>query len=402
MAALELRRQSGLAWICLAFLVLTVSPLPVAYAERASQSIMSLHRAPYQLEVTVMELTEQASSAGRTTTTTYTYRVRVDRVLHGEDIAAGDEVAVTSSTHSLAPGTVGGSGDRSVFQGPKGLPLKGDRARLFATRSRGLFVPESPNGWQPSARSVAVVVAGGSSDDRRAAESIAAGLPSASVTPVLFDVSLATERADGQWHAMRSSSLWSSEGIIIAAAEPLGEEEAREVLQEACAGMPLVALGPTAAVLKRSPAIPCAPGRVESPTSQTLLGVAEFRGVSSRSLRVVGGEGAGSEFADLVKAVEGSKVELQVEGEVPAGLSSDCRVLLSGVAGTDGTGERVPLLWVRELPRRVMERVKGEEKELTLPAQRVVGSIASLEQIGSHPSLEALVRRCVTWSVRAE
>jgi hypothetical protein len=129
---------------------------PAALAERANTPMWLLAEAPFQLEVTVLSIEERQQTDR---ITDIWHRVRIDRVFAGSGLKVGDETAAVSSVLDNPPGTTGSSGDRGPFKGPNGLPVKGDRARIFATGSAQLLKTVPPNGWQQAVRSIAFVAA---------------------------------------------------------------------------------------------------------------------------------------------------------------------------------------------------------------------------------------------------
>jgi hypothetical protein len=139
----------------LALVAIAVCAAP-ASAERPNQPMWRLAQAPFQLEVTVLSVELKQQDAR---TTNVWHRVRVERVFAGSGLKAGDETAVVSQVFDNPPGTVGSSGDRGPFKGPNGLPVKGDRARIFADGTAKTLKCAPPNGWQQAARTIAFVAA---------------------------------------------------------------------------------------------------------------------------------------------------------------------------------------------------------------------------------------------------
>lgn len=127
-----------------------------ALAERPNAPMWSLAMAPFQLEVTVLSIEEKQQTER---ITNIWHRVRIDRVLAGSGLQVGDETAVVSQVFHNPPGTAGSSGGRGRFKGPNGLPVKGDRARIFAEGSAQLLKTVPPNGWQQDKRTIAFVAA---------------------------------------------------------------------------------------------------------------------------------------------------------------------------------------------------------------------------------------------------
>jgi hypothetical protein len=142
----------------LACLALSIAPMcaTAASAEQLPQPMWVLAQSQFQLEVTVLsvELKKQDSR-----TTNVWHRVRVERVFAGTGLKAGDETAVVSRIFDNPPGTIGSSGDRGPFAGPRGLPKEGDRARIFADGSAQILKTVPPNGWQKAERTVSFVAA---------------------------------------------------------------------------------------------------------------------------------------------------------------------------------------------------------------------------------------------------
>jgi hypothetical protein len=148
-----LLRRILTAAIALAVAVLPEAP---ASAEQLPQPMWVLARSPFQLEVTVLSVELKKQDAR---TTNVWHRVRVERVIAGSGLKAGDETAVVSQIFDNPPGTIGSSGDRGPFTGPRGLPAKGDRARIFADGSVKVLKTVPPNGWQKLERTISFIAA---------------------------------------------------------------------------------------------------------------------------------------------------------------------------------------------------------------------------------------------------
>ena len=143
----------GIAFV--ATLVYSVAAI-ASPRERPGVCMAGLHCAPFQLLVTVLSVEEKQAPGD---SVHLWYRVRVERVMAGDGIAPGDEVAVVSGRHILAPGVTGSTGDRGPFAGPNGLPVRGDRARIFASGSSKILNSVPPNGWQVVEQSISFVSA---------------------------------------------------------------------------------------------------------------------------------------------------------------------------------------------------------------------------------------------------
>ncbi|MCA3003756.1 MAG: hypothetical protein IOD15_00145, partial [Phycisphaerales bacterium] len=125
-------------------LLLACPPTPGLALERAPTPMHQLLQAPYQLEVTTLSVeTKQGPHSGDS----IWCRVRIDRVLAGPGLKAGDETAVVSVRYNNPPGTTGASGDWNI-------PAVGERRRLFANSTPSTLQPLPPNGWQPLTRAV--------------------------------------------------------------------------------------------------------------------------------------------------------------------------------------------------------------------------------------------------------
>ncbi len=128
-----------------------------ARAEVPDQPMWSLRQASFELEVTVVSVEEKPGPGPQDTSVWH--RVRIDHVVRGDGLKAGEETAVVSKVHELPPGAVGSRGQRGPFRGNNGLPRKGDRARLFAHGKPQLLQPDFPNGWQPPDHWVSFIAA---------------------------------------------------------------------------------------------------------------------------------------------------------------------------------------------------------------------------------------------------
>jgi len=129
----------------------------VAHAEVPDRPMWALRQAPFELEVTVLSVEEKPGPGPQNISVWH--RVRIDRVVRGDGLAAGEETAVVSLVHDLPAGTTGSRGQRGSFRGLNGLPRAGDRARLFAGGSAKVLQPVFPNGWQRSDHWVSFIAA---------------------------------------------------------------------------------------------------------------------------------------------------------------------------------------------------------------------------------------------------
>jgi len=152
--------------LILAVALLLSAVLPTASSARAevpNQPMWSLRQSAFEVEVTVLSVEEKAGPGpgpgpGPQQTSVW-HRVRVDHVVRSDGLKPGDETAVVSKVSELPAGTVGSRGQRGPFRGLNGLPVKGDRARLFANGTTKILQPAFPNGWQTSDHWVSFIAA---------------------------------------------------------------------------------------------------------------------------------------------------------------------------------------------------------------------------------------------------
>ena len=127
-----------------------------SFAEKAPTPKALLWQEPFVVDVTVLSVEEKP---GPHAGSSVWHRVRIDRIERGQGLAVGDETAAVSRTYRLPPGTTGTTGHHGVWSGPNGLPVKGDRARIFASGTATTLQPDFVSGWQPIAPSIAFVAA---------------------------------------------------------------------------------------------------------------------------------------------------------------------------------------------------------------------------------------------------
>jgi hypothetical protein len=346
------------AWVLAA--CLTTHSLAVA--EQPSASMSELASSPFQVEVTILSVeTRQQTSQ----ITNVWHRVRIERVMAGEGLEPGDETAVVSQVRENTSGVPvpGSSGDRGPFKGPNGLPLKGDRARLFAGGSTGILKTRSPNGWQETRRSVAFVAADEAS---RADESMSmlarlvseAGVAAASMhlaadddgrgSPGMPDVAGTTSLTDHH-------GLNFADGVVLCMQGcTLDSNPLRDFHEATHANLPLVGFGPST----RAFAYPAGPvaERWNERFARERFGTITTASDRSAKVRILPpDEQAASHPVLKGVAIPAAGIVAPGPLERVDGLASDCRVLLWGVpADGDPAASgpiREPILWVRELPR---------------------------------------------------
>jgi len=393
-------------------LPILVAALGLAVAGGAAAEVPNLpaaflHQEPVQLEVTVLSIEEKPGpNSGETSVW---HRVRIERVGAGEGFAPGDEVAVVSKTYRVPPGAVGSRGMRAGFGGPNGLPVKGDRARLFGRGPREAIQPVFPNGWQAATPLVAFVAA----DDEYRSEitlPFLAGLAERTGA-ARTTVSLASDPAKpetpdpdaktGLTNADRSRQVEATVAYLRFAR--LEDRFLKAFLEPVEGGLPLVAFRTTTHAF----AYP-----EDSPQAKWNAGFGErflgtpwrfHHGHASRT-RILPPEGdaAGHPIvAGLAIPPDGLVVRSWLYHVEP--LPADCRVLLWGEAidsaATDAP-RRQPIVWVRELPRRSEDRRTDPARPL--PPQRIAVTTLGHPEDFASPEVRLLALRMLAWATGRE
>ena len=391
-----------------------------ARAERANAPLSVLKQAPYQLEVTVLSI-EIKDGQGRSKSVWH--KVRVDRVMvAGVGAAAGataavgvgavkvgDELAVVSTITTLTPGTVGGTGDRSTFKGPNGLPVKGDRARLYADPARNpqagaTLTPVPPNGWQPVEPVIALIGADERAQAERTMPVLAALINAGKLgTPALHLAAACDGRGgdglakpDAKGCLSNASQLRYAGDVVVLAVENLApQHNAALAVDDALrGGRPLVAL--------RSSVNTYATGAEREADGKQPFGVEVFgteaMSTQGTSVRILPPD------ADAAAHPILSGISIPPQGLVlpsPAldigPLPADCHVLLWGEPG-DGkeiVGEKRPVLWVRERPRIMLTRGKDSA---AFPPQRIAVTTLGTNADFENAEFRALVLRMIAWA----
>ncbi|GEM_PF-1410414 len=379
---------------CALFLLVGV---PSAHAEQANLPHSVLKEAPYQLEVTVLSV-EVKKQAARTQSVWH--RVRVDRVMvTWTEIKPGDEISVVSSIYTLPRGATGGTGHRADFKGIRGLPVKGDRARLYADAAKNsegkTLTPLMPNGWQPVEPVISLIAADEHAQAERAMPVLAALIEQRKLgEPSLHCAASCWPDQKPQPDAKNcftndSKFLYAGDVIVLAARDLAPGHNTSFSLNDALV-RPIVALRSSVGLYAKEAA--------KEGFSVTLFGT---------ELRSEGPLHARTRILPPEKA-EGfilKGLDIPAEGWVLpsapfeiAPLTPDCRVLLWGrpeSAEGKPLGEPRPVLWVRELPRKVSG---GYE----LPPRRVavttLGTATDLEDA----RFQELVLRLIAWAGREE
>jgi len=357
----------------LAALVLaaTMAAAAPAAAERMNQPMWLLAQAPFQLEVTILSVEHKTQDSR---TTNIWHRVRVERVFVGSGLKVGDETAVVSQLFDNPPGTTGSSGDRGPFKGPNGLPVKGDRARIYAegTATRLKGVP--PNGWQNAERTVAFVAA----DDEYRSEITMPFLARLveGATGVRTRVHFATGD-DGVGGSARTPDITARTGltddwnlrsadasVLYMRFRELGFNQMLAFADATQNGLPLVGFRTSTHAFRY-------PGNGEAAKRWNDAFPAETWGTNwkfhhghSSTTRILPPDAEAAKhpvLAGVAIPAEGIVVPSWLYHVEP--LPDDCRVLLWGEAvGSERADapQKQPILWVRERPRKAglpMQRI---------------------------------------------
>jgi hypothetical protein len=335
---------------------------PVATAEVPDQPMWGLRQSRFELEVTVLSIEEKPGPGPQDTSVWH--RVRIDRVVFGEGLAAGDETAVVSKVHDLPTGTVGSRGMRGSFRGPNGLPKALDRARLFANGTAKVLQPAFPNGWQPADHWVSFVAA----DDEYRSEVtmpfVASLVEKTGVARTTLHFAAepddpSTRNIDSKTAISDSAALGAGGEVVYMRFNRLCDRDRQAMLEPLEHGMPLVAFRTAThafAYLADSPH-----AALNAGFGERFLGTPwRFHHGHSSKTRVLPPDAESAKHPVL------AGVQIPAEGLVVPSwlyqvepLPADCRVLLWGEAVDSerkDAPQRQPVVWVRERPPQVFER----------------------------------------------
>ncbi len=380
-----------------------------------------LAQCPFQLEVTVLSIEEKPLTDQ---ITNVWHRVRIERVLVGDGLTAGEETAVVSQVRSTAPGTTGSSGDRGPFHGPNGLPIKGDRARIFADGSASILKTRSPNGWQLAKPLLAFVAA----DDEYRSEitmPFLAGLVERSGiarTTVHFataddgrgsplptpDITARTSLTEVPW-------LRSADGSVLYMRFRELESNALNAFADATThGLPMVGFR-TSTHAFRYPANG-GPGAErwndQFPRQQFGTGWSFHHGHSSKT-RILPPTAEAAQhpvLAGVIVPAQGVIVPSWLYNVEP--LAPDCHVLLWGESVDSerpDAPQRQPILWVREAPRRATPQGSREASaapaapaDRTLPPQRIAFSTLGHPGDFAFAEVRLIAVQMCAWAMRED
>ena len=361
---------------------------PVA-AERPNQPMASLAESPYQLEVTILSIEEKAQTSQ---ITSIWHRVRVERVFVGSGLKQGDETAVVSAVRSNPSMTPGSSGHRGPFKGPNGLPIKGDRARIFADGTASILQTRSPNGWQHAERMISFVAADEEchsdstmllletlvSDAKIATTQMHYataddGTGSPSKTP---DASARTSLTDG------ARMSYADCTVLCMRERELGYNTMLSFTAATTQGLPLVGFRSSLHAFAYPNDAGGKQWNDKFPREQ--FGASwKFQHGSSSKTRVLAPDAEAAKHAILAGVViptEGLVLPSSLIEIEP--LTPDCRVLLWGEAMDSErkkAAQKQPILWTRELkrendlpPRRIAFTTLGDQGDFANPEFRVI------------------------------
>lgn len=382
-------------------------------AEKPATPKALLWQEPFAVDVTILSIeVKPGPHAG----SSVWHRVRIDRVDRGEGLEVGAETAVVSRTYTLAPGTAGTIGHRGGWKGPNGLPIRGDRARIFASGTASTLQPHFVNGWQPIEPVISFVAA----DDEYRSEITMPFLAALATPPIgaTKRLHLATDRApsggpnrtpkvDAKTNLTESHVLREAD-IVVAYMrfEQLDDDTRGEFLRPLDGGTPLVAFRTTTHAFAYPEGHPAA--SLNNGFGEKFLGSPwRFHHGHSSKTRILPPD------AERAKHPILSGVTIPSEGIVVPSwlyhvepLPEDCIVLLWGEAidsERKDAPQRQPILWVRERP---VERKGGRDpKEPPAPAprpQRI--AYTSLGHPGdfANPEFRLIAAQMVAWGASRE
>lgn len=347
-------------------LIASLSVSPRFCAEKMPSPPWLLRQERFVVDVTILSIEEKA---GPHAGSSVWHRVRIDRIERGEGLKAGDEVAVVSRTYDLPPGTVGTIGHRGFgdWRGPNGLPVKGDRARLFATGDAKTgdgktgdaktLQPHFTNGWQPIEPRIAFVAA----DDEYRSEVSMPFLAGVVEKPLGVKTTIHLASEDGTTPKVEAkTNLTDARAIgradlVVAYMrfERLEQDTRRSFLDPIERGVPLVAFRTTTHAFAYPAGSPDEP--LNAGFGEGFIGTPwrHHHGHSSRTRVLPPTEEAAKHpiLAGVAIPAEGLVVPSWLYHVEP--LPADCTVLLWGEAidsERKDAPQRQPILWVRERP----------------------------------------------------
>lgn len=397
--------------VCASAFALTTN----ADAEAPALSTIQLHAAPIQIEVTVLTVESKALTSN---ITNLWHRVRIDRVLVGEGMKVGDETAVVSEIRENASGMTGmtgttgttgttgmtgTTGQRGEFRGMHGLPIPGDRARLFASGSTAILNPLFPNGWQPLLPRVDFIAA----DDEYRSEitlPFLAGLVT-QIGLATTTVHLAADPSDSTKPDLKSKTAITDADRIRRRADAivlfmrfaqLRDDDLADVLAPTLGGLPLVAFRTSTHAFQYPEGSPNA--KWNSQYGERFLGTPwRFHHGHHSRTRIMPPTAEAAQHPIL------RGVSIPADGLIVPSwlyqvepLPADCRVLLWGESidsESPNAAQRQPIVWVREIVR---------DARPALPQQRI--AVTTLGHPGdfSLAEVRVITAQMIAWSIGRE
>ncbi len=371
-------------------LVAGLSCTAIGQAEKMPSPKFVLRQEPFILEVTVLSVEEKN---GPHSGLSVWHRVRIDQVDRGDGLEIGGETAVVSRVYNNSPGTTGTSGHFGAWRGPNGLPVKGDRARLFASGTAKTLQPHFTNGWQPIEKQVSFVAA----DIHGQSEITLPTLVEFLEKPLCI--------AATQHHAVKDDSnpaaeakikLTASDALLRAdlivtslQSAQLDESARRHLLEPLERGIPLVVFGASTAPFA-SPTGMVHPSGTDGISKQYFGAAANGRHDPSSTTRVLPPSDEAARHPILLG------VTIQQPGiciPSPLGLveplTADCTVLLWGEAiesTRSDAAQKQPLLWVREVAR-----------DAKAAGQRIACTTLVPDDLAD-PEVRVLVSQMIAWA----
>ncbi len=374
----------------------------VARAESPTQPMWILTQARFQCEVTVLSV-EHKPIAGTSGTAVW-HRVRIDRLLVGSGIDVGFETAVVSQIYDNAAGTTGGSGMRGSFRGSHGLPITGDRARLYADGTRSIMKPVFPNGWQEMTRRVALV-----DGEVSAANPSAPSSARSSAPPSLTSLASLLPRAEITLSRIAAESplhLYVDAYVCALAGPSAVDSMAQELAQQSSHGIPMAIYFIDANAMSPTRASDATPSRTAFEREVVGATMCVSPTSTTTTMRVLPPTSECATHAIL------KGINIPAEGVVIATptmhaetLADDCTVLLWGEvieSSPSKTPTKWPLLWVRERARVAQRRLNADGSWRTatpIPAQRLCVNALASARLLSDERLRALAVNTLDWTL---
>jgi hypothetical protein len=296
--------------------------------------------------------------------------------------------------------TPGSSGHRGPFKGPNGLPIKGDRARIFADGTASILQTRSPNGWQSAERMISFVAA----DEECHSDStmpLLATLLETLLATLVSDAKIATTQMhyatadDGTGSPSKtpdaSARTSLTDGARMSHADctvlcmrerELGYNTMLSFKAATTQGLPLVGFRSSLHAFAYPNDAGGKQWNDDFPREQFGANW-KFQHGSSSKTRVLAPDAEAAKHAILAGVVIPTEGLVLPSSLIEIGpLTPDCRVLLWGEAMDSERKEaaqKQPILWTRELkreselsPRRIAFTTLGDQGDFANPEFRVI------------------------------